>query len=525
MHAWPALEHEAVAVGPVRVRRRVPHQLARRAGRRAARAPSPCPDGRRSPSAPRPSRASRIVSIESCSTSARAIGADNTRGWPCSSPPSSARSSPARRSSTASRSRSSGATGWRSPGRTAPARRRSCARSPARATLQGGELAFEKGTRIALHDQRPPAASGRAAARLRARAAPPTSPRSRRSCASWSRRWRAARTTRRRMRALRRGAGAARARGRLRLARPRRRRRARASASPTRPRPAAPTFSGGELTRASLARALAGAARPAAPRRADEPPRHRVDRVARGDAATIDAAVILVAHDRWFLEAVTTVDARARAAARPCSSPASGTCGGASRRRAALHAAKAGRRGRPRTSRGSSGSSSASAPRTRRRSRRSRSRSRSTGSRAARWRARAVTGRGERSGSSSSSPPRSGRIVARRRGPRPARRRQASCCTDVVVRARARRARRADRPERRREDDAARDDPRPPRPRGQGALGHGVEPAYFSQHEVELDERGSVLDGDDVATGLRRPTRRACSAASSSPAGRRTRSR
>ena len=28
-------------------------------------------------------------------------------------------------------------------------------------TLQGGELALEKGTRIALHDQRPPAQSGR----------------------------------------------------------------------------------------------------------------------------------------------------------------------------------------------------------------------------------------------------------------------------------------------------------------------------------------------------------------------------
>ena len=43
------------------------------------------------------------------------------------------------------------------------------------------------------------------------------------------------------------------------------------------------TFSGGELTRASLARALAVAARPAAARRADEPPRHRVARVARGE--------------------------------------------------------------------------------------------------------------------------------------------------------------------------------------------------------------------------------------------------
>jgi ATP-binding cassette, subfamily F, member 3 len=35
--------------------------------------------------------------------------------------------------------------------------------------------------------------------------------------------------------------------------------------------------------------------------------------------------------------------------------------------------------------------------------------------------------------------------------------------------------------------------------------GHGVEPAYFSQHEVELDERGSVLQCTQGATGLSRP--------------------
>ena len=35
-------------------------------------------------------------------------------------------------------------------------------------SLEGGELAWEKGARVALHDQRPPATSGAAAARLRA---------------------------------------------------------------------------------------------------------------------------------------------------------------------------------------------------------------------------------------------------------------------------------------------------------------------------------------------------------------------
>jgi ATP-binding cassette subfamily F protein 3 len=37
-----------------------------------------------------------------------------------------------------------------------------------------------------------------------------------------------------------------------------------------------------------------------------------------------------------------------------------------------------------------------------------------------------------------------------------------------------------------------------------GRIGHGVEVAYFSQHEVELDERGSVLECAMGATGLPR---------------------
>ena len=36
-------------------------------------------------------------------------------------------------------------------------------------------------------------------------------------------------------------------------------------------------------------------------------------------------------------------------------------------------------------------------------------------------------------------------------------------------------------------------------------LGHGVEVAYFSQHEEELDERGTVLECAMGATGLQRP--------------------
>ena len=66
------------------------------------------------------------------------------------------------------------------------------------------------------------------------------------------------------------------------------------------------TFSGGELTRASLARALAGRSRPAAPRRAHEPPRRREPRMAGAGADHDRRSSVLVAHDRWFLESVTT---------------------------------------------------------------------------------------------------------------------------------------------------------------------------------------------------------------------------
>jgi ATP-binding cassette subfamily F protein 3 len=66
------------------------------------------------------------------------------------------------------------------------------------------------------------------------------------------------------------------------------------------------TFSGGELTRASLARALAGDPDLLL---LDEPTNH-LDIASlewlEGYLVELDAAVILVAHDRWFLEAVGT---------------------------------------------------------------------------------------------------------------------------------------------------------------------------------------------------------------------------
>src|SRR6187549_3861418 len=65
------------------------------------------------------------------------------------------------------------------------------------------------------------------------------------------------------------------------------------------------TFSGGELTRASLARALAGDPDLLL---LDEPTNHldvaSLEWLER-ELSSLDAGILLVAHDRWFLEAVT----------------------------------------------------------------------------------------------------------------------------------------------------------------------------------------------------------------------------
>ncbi len=169
----------------------------------------------------------------------------------------------------------------------------------------GGELAFEKGARVALHDQRPPLGraltlreyvlSGAAdlvaveqeLARLEAAMAagdhgPATLERYARAQArlehagGWA--WRERAT------GVVRGLGF----GDSDLDR------------------ALETFSGGELTRASLARTLAGDPDVLL---LDEPTNHldvaSLEWLER-ELAALDAAVVLVAHDRWFLEAVTT---------------------------------------------------------------------------------------------------------------------------------------------------------------------------------------------------------------------------
>jgi ATP-binding cassette subfamily F protein 3 len=172
-------------------------------------------------------------------------------------------------------------------------------------SIQGGKLAFAKGTRVALHDQRPPldfdatlreyALSGardllELEAELRGLEAAMAAgahddvtlrryaeaQASLEHAGGWAWRDRAAASVR--------GLG---------------------FADDDLDRPLG-TFSGGELTRASLARALAGSPDLLL---LDEPTNHldvqNLEWLER-ELETLDAAVILVAHDRWFLEAVTT---------------------------------------------------------------------------------------------------------------------------------------------------------------------------------------------------------------------------
>src|SRR6185295_15891691 len=166
--------------------------------------------------------------------------------------------------------------------------------------IHGGELAFAKGTRIALHDQRPPLDRGltlREYSLTGARDLIETEEELTRAAGDHDeatlRRYSEAQarlehaggyTWRDRAAATLRGLGFA----ERDLDRP------------------LTTFSGGELTRASLARALAGDPDLLL---LDEPTNHLdVENLEwlEQELQSLDAAVILVAHDRWFLEAVTT---------------------------------------------------------------------------------------------------------------------------------------------------------------------------------------------------------------------------
>ena len=267
------------------------------------------------------------------------------------------------------------------------------------------------------------------------------------------------------------------------------------------------TFSGGELTRASLARALAGGPDLLL---LDEPTNHldvqNLEWLER-ELETIDAAVILVAHDRWFLEAVTTsVLELAPGGAHYFSGPWHEW-----RQEKAARAARPGGRptASPSTSRGSSASSSGSATRSPRRSRRRRSSRRSRRLEKERSSARreieSLTKKRRTLGFDFLDPPRSGRIVLEAEGVKLSAGDKPLLDGATIVVERGRRSGSSGPNGAGKTTLLAAILDGHPLAAGSIRLGHGVVPGYFSQHALELPTSGSVLDATAAATGLQRP--------------------
>jgi ATP-binding cassette subfamily F protein 3 len=267
------------------------------------------------------------------------------------------------------------------------------------------------------------------------------------------------------------------------------------------------TFSGGELTRASLARALAGDPDLLL---LDEPTNHLdVENLEwlEQELQSLDAAVILVAHDRWFLEAVTTGVLELEAG-RSLFFPGPWHVWRIEKASRAAHAAKTAQR---------VGTDIARLERFVERFRYKKNKAKQAQAKLtqikrleseradARGEFELLTRKSRSLGFDFLKPPRSGRTVVEATGLGVAAgdKRLLTDATFAVERGEhvglvgangSGKTTTLETVLGIREQIE-----------GKVRLGHGVVPAYFSQHEVELDERGSVLDCAQRATGLSRP--------------------
>src|SRR6478736_2604046 len=372
--------------------------------------------------------------------------------------------------------------------------------------IHGGELAFAKGTRIALHDQRPPLDRGltlreysltgardlieteeELARREQAMAAGDHEDSTLRRYSEAQARLEHAGgyTWRDRAAATLRGLGFAERDLDRQLT----------------------TFSGGELTRASLARALAGDPDLLL---LDEPTNHLdVENLEwlEQELQSLDAAVILVAHDRWFLEAVTTGVLELEAG-RSLFFPGPWHVWRLEKAARAAHAAKTAER---------VGADIVRLERFVERFRYKKSKAKQAQAKLtqikrletersdARGELELLTRKSRSLGFDFLKPPRSGRTVveANELGVAAGDKRLLTDATFAVERGEhvglvgangSGKTTTLETVLSLREQ-----------VEGSVRLGHGVVPAYFSQHEVELDERGSVLDCAQRGTGLSRP--------------------